>query len=127
MTRDILLLDADVVAAASTNTSTSYPTTTSTSSSSMVIPITQPQHRAVEYAKEEFSGIVSAVALGANIGACFTVAGALAGFMWLAILREHHIGISWVAFAVAGAKFMVIPAVLGGIASGLQSWVGMGL
>ena len=127
--RNMLLVDPTTTPTTSiTTTATASSSSTSTSANIASNNTTSTLGVAVPpYAKEEISGIVSSVALGANIGACFTVAGALAGFMWLSILREHHLDVSWVSFAVAGAKFMVIPAVLGGIASGLQSYVGMGM
>jgi len=50
-----------------------------------------------------------AVILGSNLGANFTLIGALAGIMWAKILADKHVQMSYVDFAKVGFKIM--PAV----------------
>ncbi len=52
-----------------------------------------------------------AAVIGSNIGAFFTPMGALAGIMWMALLREHGVKLSFGRFVVYGA-LVAIPALL---------------
>ncbi len=69
------------------------------------------------------AGVVSAPALyaaviGSNIGAFFTPMGALAGIMWMALLRQHGVKLSFGRFMVYGAiaSIPTLLAALGGLA-----------
>lgn len=55
--------------------------------------------------------MVYAVILGSNLGALLTPVGALAGIMWLSIIKEHSINFSFLTFVKYG-EIISIPAVL---------------
>ena len=57
------------------------------------------------------SAMVYAVVLGSNLGALLTPVGALAGIMWLSIVKEHSINFSFLTFMKYG-EIISIPAVL---------------
>lgn len=54
---------------------------------------------------------VYAVILGSNLGAMLTPVGALAGIMWLSIVKEHSVKFSFLTFVKYG-EMISIPAVL---------------
>lgn len=56
-------------------------------------------------------GAAYALAMGSNLGANLTPIGALAGIMWLRILRQGRIKISFVRFASYGLR-VILPAAL---------------
>ena len=58
-----------------------------------------------------------AAVIGSNIGAFFTPLGALAGIMWMALLRQHHVKLSFGKFVLYGAVISVptLLATLGGL------------
>lgn len=47
--------------------------------------------------------------IGSNLGANFTIIGSLAGIMWVQILKDKHIGMSYSQFAKVG--FLLMPIV----------------
>ena len=57
------------------------------------------------------SAMVYSVILGSNLGALLTPVGALAGIMWLSILKEHSVKFSFLTFVKYG-EIISIPAVL---------------
>lgn len=66
------------------------------------------------------SGVVSmpamyAAVIGSNIGAFFTPMGALAGIMWLTLLRQHDVKLSFGKFVAYGAM-IAIPTLLAALA-----------
>ena len=60
-----------------------------------------------------------AAVIGSNIGAFFTPLGALAGIMWMALLRQYHVKLSFGRFVLYGAVIS-IPTLL---ASLLGLWL----
>ena len=58
-----------------------------------------------------------AAVIGSNIGAFFTPLGALAGIMWMALLRQYHVKLSFGKFVLYGATISVptLLAALGGL------------
>jgi len=48
-----------------------------------------------------------AAVIGSNIGAFFTPLGALAGIMWMALLRQYHVKLSFGKFVLYGAVISV--------------------
>jgi arsenical pump membrane protein len=52
-----------------------------------------------------------AAVIGSNIGAFFTPMGALAGIMWMALLRQYRVDLSFGRFVAYGA-LISIPALL---------------
>ena len=58
-----------------------------------------------------------AAVVGSNIGAFFTPLGALAGIMWMALLRQHGVKLSFGRFALYGAAISIptLLATLGGL------------
>ena len=56
-----------------------------------------------------------AAVIGSNVGAFFTPMGALAGIMWLALLKQHHISFSFGRFVAYGVA-LSIPTVLASLA-----------
>ncbi|MBE6702811.1 MAG: hypothetical protein E7585_05315 [Ruminococcaceae bacterium] len=59
-----------------------------------------------------------AAVIGSNIGAFFTPMGALAGIMWMALLKQHHVSLSFGRFVLYGATLSIptLLASLGGLA-----------
>ncbi len=58
---------------------------------------------------------VFAVILGSNLGALLTPVGALAGIMWLSIVKEHSVKFSFLTFVKYG-EIIAIPSVCAGLA-----------
>ena len=56
-------------------------------------------------------GALLAAVVGSNLGAFLTPMGALAGIMWIAMLREHGVALSFKKFTLIGAAISV-PALL---------------
>ncbi len=58
-----------------------------------------------------------AAVIGSNIGAFFTPLGALAGIMWMALLRQYHVKLSFGRFVLYGAVIAVptLLCALGGL------------
>lgn len=56
-----------------------------------------------------------AAVIGSNIGAFFTPMGALAGIMWMALLKQHKISLSFGRFVLYGAA-LSIPTLLAALA-----------
>jgi arsenical pump membrane protein len=48
--------------------------------------------------------------IGSNLGANFTIIGSLAGIMWVQILKDKHIGMTYTQFAKVGFVLMPIVA-----------------
>ena len=48
-----------------------------------------------------------AAVIGSNIGAFFTPLGALAGIMWMALLRQYHVKLSFGRFVLYGAAISI--------------------
>lgn len=48
-----------------------------------------------------------AAVIGSNVGAFFTPMGALAGIMWLTLLRQHHVKLSFGKFMAYGAMISI--------------------
>lgn len=61
------------------------------------------------------AGAVYAAIIGSNVGAYLTPVGALAGIMWLSILRKENVGISFGKFCGYGAACS-IPTLLTALA-----------
>ena len=59
-----------------------------------------------------------AAVIGSNIGAFFTPMGALAGIMWMALLKQHRVSVSFGRFVLYGAVLSIptLLAALGGLA-----------
>lgn len=57
---------------------------------------------------------VFAVILGSNLGALLTPVGALAGMMWLSILKEHSVKFSFLTFVKYG-ELIALPSVCAGL------------
>ena len=59
-----------------------------------------------------------AAVIGSNIGAFFTPMGALAGIMWMALLKQHRVSVSFGRFVLYGAVISIptLLAALGGLA-----------
>lgn len=57
------------------------------------------------------TGILLASVIGSNIGAFLTPVGALAGIMWIAMLREHGVSLSFRKFMLYGVT-VAVPALL---------------
>lgn len=59
-----------------------------------------------------------AAVVGSNVGAFFTPMGALAGIMWMALLKQHSVTLSFGKFVLYGAAISVptLLATLGGLA-----------
>lgn len=59
-----------------------------------------------------------AAVIGSNVGAFFTPMGALAGIMWMALLRQHGVKLSFGRFVLYGAVISIptLLAALGGLA-----------
>ena len=59
-----------------------------------------------------------AAVIGSNIGAFFTPMGALAGIMWMALLKQHKVSLSFGRFVLYGTALSVptLLAALGGLA-----------
>lgn len=59
-----------------------------------------------------------AAVIGSNIGAFFTPMGALAGIMWMALLKQHRVSLSFGRFVLYGAVLSIptLLAALGGLA-----------
>ena len=59
-----------------------------------------------------------AAVIGSNVGAFFTPMGALAGIMWMALLKQHKVSLSFGRFVLYGAALSVptLLAALGGLA-----------
>jgi arsenical pump membrane protein len=60
-------------------------------------------------------GALYAAVIGSNIGAFFTPLGALAGIMWMALLKQHHVKLSFGKFVALGA-LISIPTLLASLA-----------
>lgn len=56
--------------------------------------------------KPQKMGAMFSLILGSNFGACFTIIGALAGIMWINILRSKNVQISYLKFAKLGICIM---------------------
>jgi arsenical pump membrane protein len=69
------------------------------------------------------SSLLVSIILGSNICANFTIAGALAGLMWRAILEAHGVTIPWRAFFVRGLRVSTVPTFYGAIAVGVQAYL----
>lgn len=63
---------------------------------------------------ESFVESVYAAVIGSNIGAFFTPVGALAGIMWISILKRNGIDFSFRSFVTRGAG-LAIPTLLAGL------------
>ncbi|MBQ9778864.1 MAG: hypothetical protein IJW22_08080, partial [Clostridia bacterium] len=48
-----------------------------------------------------------AAVVGSNVGAFFTPMGALAGIMWMALLRQYHVQLSFGKFVLYGAAISI--------------------
>ena len=59
-----------------------------------------------------------AAVIGSNVGAFFTPMGALAGIMWMALLKQYHVKLSFGKFIAFGAAISIptLLAALGGLA-----------
>lgn len=59
-----------------------------------------------------------AAVIGSNVGAFFTPMGALAGIMWMALLKQHRVSLSFGRFVLYGAMLSIptLLAALGGLA-----------
>jgi arsenical pump membrane protein len=56
-----------------------------------------------------------AAVIGSNVGAFFTPMGALAGIMWMALLRQHGVKLSFGRFVIYGA-ILSVPTLLAALA-----------
>ena len=58
-----------------------------------------------------------AAVIGSNVGAFFTPMGALAGIMWMALLKQHRVELSFGKFVLYGAAISIpaLLAALGGL------------
>jgi len=67
----------------------------------------------------EFKGALWSIAMGSNLGVCYTLIGALAGLMWVKILREKGLTMTYLQFFKYGL-IMIFPSV---IVTSLSVWV----
>ena len=68
------------------------------------------QHKAFDVSPLVLKSSTFGLILGSNFGANFTVIGALAGIMWIQILHDKNIPVSYFQFAKIG--FVVMPSVI---------------
>ena len=61
------------------------------------------------------AGALFAAVIGSNIGAFLTPIGALAGIMWMAMLKSHGVKLSFGRFTAVGAT-VAIPALFAALA-----------
>ena len=61
------------------------------------------------------TGALFAAVIGSNIGAFLTPVGALAGIMWMAMLKNHGVNLSFGKFTAIGAA-VAVPTLLAALA-----------
>lgn len=74
-------------------------------------------HHSTTLSTEMSTAAFIALSLGSNIAAVFTPKGALAGILWESILTHHGVKFSTRLFLKTGLLWMLLPTVLGGVAS----------